>query len=193
MASRWNLWVWLECIGVVSGCCCKEVHTFNFFIIIILLIPIYSTCISSFFVGSSIPTSLFILKMFFCSCFTSFLCNNYSKRCSKNSRNRSKIEITRTWRYNYIDKNVRRLRASTQVSPVWKVVTIDNKPALGWRQLRGIMARQKASSIVYYSYSVFIIYSYSKRSNVIINGASASNHTGAPTTHCAGDLQNYEL
>ena len=28
----------------------------------------YSTCISSFF-GSSIPTSLFILKMFFRSCF----------------------------------------------------------------------------------------------------------------------------
>ena len=27
MASGWNLWVWLECIGVVSGCCCKEVHT----------------------------------------------------------------------------------------------------------------------------------------------------------------------
>ena len=25
MASEWNLWVWLECIGVVSGCCCKEV------------------------------------------------------------------------------------------------------------------------------------------------------------------------
>ena len=25
MASVWNLWVWLECIGVVSGCCCKEV------------------------------------------------------------------------------------------------------------------------------------------------------------------------
>ena len=25
MASGWNLWVWLECIGVVSGCCCKEV------------------------------------------------------------------------------------------------------------------------------------------------------------------------
>ena len=21
MASGWNLWVWLECIGVVSGCC----------------------------------------------------------------------------------------------------------------------------------------------------------------------------
>ena len=27
MASGWNLWVWLECIGVVSGCC-KEVHRF---------------------------------------------------------------------------------------------------------------------------------------------------------------------
>ena len=21
MASGWNLWVWLECIGVFSGCC----------------------------------------------------------------------------------------------------------------------------------------------------------------------------
>ena len=27
MASGWKLWVWLECIGVVSGCCCKEVYT----------------------------------------------------------------------------------------------------------------------------------------------------------------------
>ena len=25
MASEWNLWIWLPCIGVVSGCCCKEV------------------------------------------------------------------------------------------------------------------------------------------------------------------------
>ena len=28
MASEWNLWVWLECIGVVIGCCCKEVALF---------------------------------------------------------------------------------------------------------------------------------------------------------------------
>ena len=28
MASGWNLWVWLQCIGVVSGCCCKEVYRF---------------------------------------------------------------------------------------------------------------------------------------------------------------------
>ena len=25
VASGWDLWVWLKCIGVVSGCCCKEV------------------------------------------------------------------------------------------------------------------------------------------------------------------------
>ena len=41
----------------------------------------YSTCISSFF-GSSIPTSLFILKMFFRSCLCYF-CTIYSKRYSK--------------------------------------------------------------------------------------------------------------
>ena len=54
MASGWNLWVWLECTGVVSGCCKKVYYAYpqnnNFS-------P--PTCISSFF-GSSIPTSLFI-------------------------------------------------------------------------------------------------------------------------------------
>ena len=49
--------MWLEYIGVVRGCCSKEV------IIIIINFP-YSTCISSFF-GSSIPTFLFILKCFY--------------------------------------------------------------------------------------------------------------------------------
>ena len=28
MTSGWNLWVWLECIGMVSGCCCKEVYKY---------------------------------------------------------------------------------------------------------------------------------------------------------------------
>ena len=28
MACGWNIWVWLECIGVVSGCCCKEVFRY---------------------------------------------------------------------------------------------------------------------------------------------------------------------
>ena len=27
-ASGWNLWVWLQCIGVASGCCCKEVYRY---------------------------------------------------------------------------------------------------------------------------------------------------------------------
>ena len=50
VASGWNLWVWLECIGVVvRRCCCKEVyrfpHNINY--------P-NSTCISSFFVVASI-------------------------------------------------------------------------------------------------------------------------------------------
>ena len=55
MDSGWNLWVWFQCIGVVSGRCCKEVYSI---LTIIINFP-YSTCISSFF-GSSIPTSLFI-------------------------------------------------------------------------------------------------------------------------------------
>ena len=65
MASGWNLWVWLQCIGVVSGCCCKEVYRYpqnNYYF---SLLHLYF--ISSFF-GSSIPT-LLILKMFFRSCF----------------------------------------------------------------------------------------------------------------------------
>ena len=52
MPSGWNLWVWLQCIGVISGCRYIDILT------IINTFP-YSTCISSFF-GSSIPTSLFI-------------------------------------------------------------------------------------------------------------------------------------
>ena len=36
MASGWNLCVWLECIGVVSGCCCKEVYIYRDFLIIII-------------------------------------------------------------------------------------------------------------------------------------------------------------
>ena len=47
---------WLECIGVVSGCCCKEIYRFPY-----ITYP-YSTCIRSF--CSSIPTSLLIFFMF---------------------------------------------------------------------------------------------------------------------------------
>ena len=68
MASGWNLWVWLPCIGVVSGCCC--IRRYIDILTIIINFP-YSTCISSFFV-SNIPTSLFIFKMGFQSCFCYF-------------------------------------------------------------------------------------------------------------------------
>ena len=33
--SGWNLCVWLECIGVLSGCCFKVVHYIDILIIII--------------------------------------------------------------------------------------------------------------------------------------------------------------
>ena len=28
MASGWNLSAWLQCIGVASRCCCKEVYRY---------------------------------------------------------------------------------------------------------------------------------------------------------------------
>ena len=81
MKSEWNLWVWLvgvvsrrqvwllvesmvwlECIGVVSGCCCKEVYRFPHNITYPytpLVLVLFCRCI---------PTSLFILKMFFRFC-----------------------------------------------------------------------------------------------------------------------------
>ena len=55
VASGWNLWVWLMSVVV---------RRYIIDIVIIILTFPYSTCISSFF-GSIIPTSLFILKMFF--------------------------------------------------------------------------------------------------------------------------------
>ena len=60
MASGWNLWVWLQCIGVASRC---VIRRYIDILIIIINFP-YSTCIRSFF-GSSILTSLFIFKCFF--------------------------------------------------------------------------------------------------------------------------------
>ena len=30
MASGWNLWVLLPCIGVVRGCCIKEVYRIKY-------------------------------------------------------------------------------------------------------------------------------------------------------------------
>ena len=66
MASGWNLWVWLQCIGVASLEVSVVIRRYIDILIIIINFP-YSTCIRSFF-GSSILTSLFIFKMFFRSC-----------------------------------------------------------------------------------------------------------------------------
>ena len=52
MASGWNLWVWLQCIGVASRCCYKEVPYIDILIIIINF-P-YSTCIRSFLAAASL-------------------------------------------------------------------------------------------------------------------------------------------
>ena len=62
MTSGWNLWVWLECIGVVSGCFCKYVYRYHHNI----TYP-YLTCISSFFEAASLLLCS-IFKCFFCSC-----------------------------------------------------------------------------------------------------------------------------
>ena len=71
MASGWNLWVWLECIGVVSGWCCKEVQYIDILIIIITF-P-YSTCISSFLAAASLLLCSF-LKCFFILVLYSWTC-----------------------------------------------------------------------------------------------------------------------
>ena len=60
-----RVWVWLECIGVVSGCC-KEVYRFPH-----ITYP-YFTCISPFAAASLLLCSF--LKCF-SFLFTLFLCN----------------------------------------------------------------------------------------------------------------------
>ena len=63
MASRWNLWVWLECIGAVSGWCCKEVYRYphnNYY-----FPPLH---LYYLVFGSIFCIYLLILKMFFHSC-----------------------------------------------------------------------------------------------------------------------------
>ena len=84
MASGWNLWVWLECIGVVSGCCCKEVYRYP---LIITTFP-YSTCISSFFLATASLLLCSFFKCVFVLVYVIFV--QYSKRCSKNNRDRSR-------------------------------------------------------------------------------------------------------
>ena len=62
MASGWNLWVWLQCIGLVW--LVSVVIRRHIDILIIIINFPYFTCIRSCF-GSSILTYLIILKCFF--------------------------------------------------------------------------------------------------------------------------------
>ena len=76
MASGWNQWVWLQCIGVASRCS-------------------YSTCIRSFF-GSSILTSLFIFKCFFglvCVIFLQYIANVIHRTFELVQKNRDPANI----------------------------------------------------------------------------------------------------
>ena len=88
MAIRWNLCVWLECIGVVSGCCCKEVYRYPYIIITFFPTPLV---LALFLAAASLLLCSF-LKCFFVLVYVIFV--EYSKHCSKNIRDRSKIEIT---------------------------------------------------------------------------------------------------
>ena len=60
-------WVWIECRGVVSGCSYHEVYIILIIIIdfVIVVTYAYTPLVLAHFC-SSIPTSLFILKVFFC-------------------------------------------------------------------------------------------------------------------------------
>ena len=94
MVSGWNLWVWLQCIGVASGYCCKDWRYIDILTIIINF-P-YSTCLSSFLAAASLLLCSF-LKCFFALIYV--LQYNISKRYSKNIRDRSKK--SRSHEYNY--------------------------------------------------------------------------------------------
>ena len=58
VASGWILWVWLQCIGVVGGCCCKEVY--NYIDILTIIINFPYTCISSFLAAASLLLCSFL-------------------------------------------------------------------------------------------------------------------------------------
>ena len=55
-------WMWVESMGVASGCGCTEVYIYRFPHKIIITYP-HSSCICSFL--QQHPYFLFILKMFF--------------------------------------------------------------------------------------------------------------------------------
>ena len=92
-------------VGGIYGCGCWEVGLVVLKYIDFLILSLFPTPLvlySSFFAAASLLCSF--LKCFFVLVYVIFV--HYSSCCSKNIRDHSKIKITRTWRYNYIDKNV---------------------------------------------------------------------------------------
>ena len=99
---------------MMTICChCSPNHTAHPFLLL------FSTplVLALFLAAPSLLLCSF-LKCFFVLVYVIFV--QYSKRCSKNIRDRSNIEITRTWRYNQLpgriyryrqERHVRRLRA----------------------------------------------------------------------------------
>ena len=63
MASGWNLWVWLQCIGVVSGWCCKEVY--NCIDILTIIINFPSPLVLALFLAAASLLLCSFLKCFF--------------------------------------------------------------------------------------------------------------------------------
>ena len=91
LESGWNLWVWL--VGVVSRrWVWLVVRRYIDILTIIINFP-YSTFISFFFFGSSIPTSLFIFKMFFSVLFLLFFSNVSQRTFEIVQKNRDPANI----------------------------------------------------------------------------------------------------
>ena len=76
MASGWNLWVWLQCIGVAR--LVGVVRRYIDILTIIINFP-YSTCISSFLAAASLLLCSF-LKCFF-GLYHVQSSDNYSTMC----------------------------------------------------------------------------------------------------------------
>ena len=72
MASGWNLWVWLQCIGVVSGCFVRRYID----ILTIIITPL----VLALFLAAASLLLCSILKMFFRSCFCYFFKYNVTQR-----------------------------------------------------------------------------------------------------------------
>ena len=76
----------LECIGVVSGCCCKEAYRYphnNYYFPTPIVLALFWQQHPYFFVHFlNVSSFLFVIFV------------QYTKRCSKNIQHLSKIEIT---------------------------------------------------------------------------------------------------